>query len=113
MEFKEILLPQPKNQNELETTRALQELMTNLKTILNGGILFSDNFDMDMTEFTADAVADAENTIAHGLGKIPSGYIVYYQDAAGSLYDSGTSWTSTNIYLKSSVADVTYKILVF
>lgn len=112
-EFKEIILPKPTIRSEIDLISSLEEMVRNLKTILNGGLLFSDNFDMKMVSFTANAVADVENTVVHSLGKIPTGYIVYYQNAAGSLYDSGTSWTSSNIYLKSSVGSVAYKILVF
>jgi hypothetical protein len=62
--------------------------------------------------FTSNAVADTEDTIAHGIGAVPIGFIVVNRDKAGTLYDGGTAWTSTNMYLKSSVAETTYTIFV-
>jgi len=57
--------------------------------------------------------ANVEFTVIHNLGVVPHGYLVAYQDKAGSVYDGGTSWTSTNIYLKASVANMNIKVLVF
>ncbi len=60
--------------------------------------------------FTSNAVADTEETIAHGLGAVPIGFIVINRDKASSLYDSGTAWTSTNAYVKSDTASTTYTV---
>lgn len=62
--------------------------------------------------FTSSATPDAENTIAHTLGSIPTGYIVINQNKAASLYANGTSWTSSNIYLKCNIASTTYTIFL-
>lgn len=91
----------------------LDEWNQNLRAILERGISRDDNIDDAEVEFTSNAVADTEDTVAHGLGKVPSGFIVVNKDKAGVLYDGGTTWTSTNIYLKSNVASTTYKIRVF
>ena len=56
---------------------------------------------------------DTEDTTAHTLGKVPTGFFVISQDKAGSLYDSGTAFTATNIFTKCDVASVTFKIIVF
>lgn len=56
--------------------------------------------------------ADAETAVPHGIGEVPIGYIVLNQDKAGILYSSATAWTSTNVYLKSSVSATTYKIFL-
>jgi hypothetical protein len=58
------------------------------------------------------AGADTEFAIAHGTGAVPIGYIVLKQDKAGSFYESGTTWTDTNIYLKCSTATVTATLFV-
>jgi len=65
-------------------------------------------------EFTTSGTPDAENTVAHGLGAVPTGerYIVLSQDKAGSLYKSGTTWTATNAYFKCDVASVTFKVFI-
>lgn len=64
---------------------------------------------------TTSATPDAENTFAHTCGSIPIGYLVVWQDKAGSIYQSptnGTDWTSQNIYLKCNVASVTFKLFL-
>jgi len=63
--------------------------------------------------YTSNATPDAEDTIAHGLGRTPVGFIVIDKDKAGDIYDGGTAWTDTNIYLKCAVASVTATVLVF
>lgn len=63
--------------------------------------------------FTSNAVADTEDTIAHNLGRIPIGRLLGDQDKAASLYRSGTDWTSSAIYVKSSAASVAWKLVLF
>lgn len=66
-------------------------------------------------EFTSDAVADTQFTVAHTIGSIPVGYIVLWQNIAGTLYQgpsTGTAWTDSNIYLKCNVASVTFKVFL-
>lgn len=73
------------------------------------------NISGEFQQFTSSATPDAENTIAHTVGSIPIGYIVMHQDKAGSLYQgptTGTSWTSSNVYLKCDVASVTFNIFL-
>lgn len=73
-----------------------------------------ENIDGQFIIFTSTG-ADTEITITHSLGQKPSGYIIVLQDKAGSLYHASTDtvWTATKIYLKSSVATVTYTIFIF
>lgn len=109
-----------KSKNPEDYVFDLDKDMRNLGNLVNGRVRFGDGVDGARGEnisgefqvFTSDGVADAENTIAHTLGAVPIGYIVLNQDKAGSLYDSGTAWTATNIYLKSDVASVTFKVFL-
>ena len=74
-----------------------------------------ENLSGEFHQFTTSATPDAENTIGHGIGAVPIGYIILGQDKAGSLYQlaaTGTAWTSTNIYLKCSVASVTFLVFL-
>lgn len=103
-------IPIPQNSNPLEI---LNEIQVGLEPILNRGITFSENVDIVFVQFTSSATPDAENTVAHTLGKVPTGFIVYSLDKAGVVYRSGTAFTATNIYLKVNVASVAVKILVF
>ncbi len=63
--------------------------------------------------YTTNATPDTEDTVAHGLGRVPVGFIVVNRDKAGIVYDSGGTWTTTNILLKCNVASMTTTILVF
>ena len=62
---------------------------------------------------TTSATPDAENTIAHGLGRTPIGYVVVKSDKAGDVYTGTTGWGTTNIYLKATVASMAVTILIF
>ncbi len=107
------ILPTPKDQRDTDLYRVLSEFFRKITTILNRGITFDENVDCRLINFTSSATPDAENTIAHTLGKVPIGYIVYGKDKAGDVYTGGTAWTTTNLYLKVNVASVAVKIIVF
>lgn len=62
---------------------------------------------------TSNAAANTEKAFTHQLGRVPIGYHVFSKDKAGDFYDGATTWTSDTIYLKCSVASVTFKIMVF
>ncbi|MBI4397041.1 MAG: hypothetical protein HY548_08105 [Elusimicrobia bacterium] len=98
---------------ELDLMKALNELNLNLESILNGGIRFQDNVDCKTISFTSSGTPDAENTVTHALGKIPTGFIVANLDKAAIVYSSASAWTASNIYLKVNAASVAVKIIVF
>ena len=66
--------------------------------------------------FTA---ADTEQAVTHqlvvrdGVATIPRGVIVCRRNRAATVYDSGTTWTGTLAYLKSSVATTTFYLLFY
>ena len=91
----------------------LGELSLNLKAILDHGISISDNVDWVSISFTSSSTPDAENTIAHALGKIPEGFILYDIDKGAVVYRGTTSWTKTQIYLKVNTANVAIKAWIF
>lgn len=57
--------------------------------------------------------ADTEFSINHHLGRVPNGYIITKSDKACCVYDSGTAWTSTTVYLKCDAANTALSISVF
>lgn len=63
--------------------------------------------------FTSSATADAENTIAHTLEKVPTNFIKVNQNKASSVYKGTTAWTKDNIYLKVNVASTEVAVLIF
>ena len=58
------------------------------------------------------STADTEVTVPHTCGVIPVGYLVTKINKGGVIYDSGTTWTSTNIYIKCSVATATVDLFL-
>jgi hypothetical protein len=56
--------------------------------------------------------ADTEFSISHQLGTVPIGFLVLNIDAGGVVYDSGTAWTDTTIYLKCSAANAAVKLFL-
>ncbi len=71
------------------------------------------NFDGQWIEFTSNGVPDAENTVAHDLNRVPTGYIPAQRNKAGVLYNGSTAWTSSNIYLKCNIATVIFRIFIW
>lgn len=111
-----IKLGEPGNEFEKSLQEELIKYSIVLAKVLNDGIKFVDNFNAEIKSLTSDAVADTEETVAHTLGRIPSGYLVLHRSKAGILYQgpsTGTAWTATAIYVKSNVASTAYSILIF
>lgn len=105
------------NDDELYTRQVNFDIL-NIINCLQGRVRFGtgtdgqdgENIAGQFQQYTSNAVANTEDTIAHTLGSIPVGYIVLWQSKAGSFYQgptTGTAWSSSNIYLKCSVASVT------
>lgn len=107
------IFPQARDNQEQDFFNAVQNFAKNIVSILNRGIIFDDNVDCRRVTFTSSATPDAENTVAHDLGKVPTGYIIYSLNKAAVVYLGTTTWTSSNIYLKVNVASVAVKIIVF
>jgi hypothetical protein len=63
--------------------------------------------------YTSNAVANTEDAIPHKLGRVPVGYIPVSRDKSATLYDSGTDFTTTTLYLKSTAASVTWVLLIY
>jgi len=71
-----------------------------------------ENISGEFQVITTNASADTEDAFAHTLGSVPIGYIVLSRDKGGVIYDGSTSWTSTNIYLRSNVTSVATTIFL-
>lgn len=91
----------------------LSSMSGNLAAILDGGISVNDNLDASIVSVASHATPGTEFSVAHGLGKSPSGYVVCGQSAAGSIFDGATANSRTTAYFKSNVSAVTFKILFF
>lgn len=71
------------------------------------------NFSAVWVVFTSNGVANTEDAVTHTLSRVPVGFLQGVPNKAAQIYDSGTTWTSTKIYVKTSVATVAWKLLVF
>ena len=86
--------------------------LTNIFTVLKGRVRFGENINGNFVTVTSSATPNAEFSVTHKLGSVPQGYIVCDKDKAGDLYSSTTVATSTTLYLKATVASVTYKLFI-
>lgn len=78
-----------------------------LSQIINGSLEFGVNIKGAFFDVSFEA-ANTEVRIAHGFGRIPQGYFVTNLNADVVIYNNGTLWDTTYVYLKSSgVADAT------
>lgn len=64
---------------------------------------------------TSPSTANTEFAITHNLGRIPTGYVLIASNPAGSLYQTpttGTPWTKTQIFVKSTTASMSYVVYI-
>lgn len=96
-----------------DLAKILQLLMSNLSRIFEGGISIPDSLDLETVTVTTDSSADTEFSVAHTLKRVPVGYLVVSRDKGGVVYDSGTAFTITTIYLKCTTTSTVIKVLIF
>lgn len=81
-----------------------------LDKILNQGLVVEDNFNWAILEVV---LASGENTIQHGLGRVPNGYIVIFTEDAVTITGSSlSSWTTEQLLLTSSAASPKVRLFV-
>lgn len=96
---------------------------SNVINCLNGRVRFGpgtsgnngENIAGQFITITTNAVANTESTFTHTIGSVPVGYLILWQDKAGSIYQGPTTltaWTNTTISLKCSVASVQFKLFL-
>jgi hypothetical protein len=67
-----------------------------------------------ITDLISPGVADTEFPVLHGLGRVPAGFDVTYQDKAGTIYVNGkANLGETIMYLACSTATMTFDLRVF
>lgn len=93
--------------------KAFQDVVINLKGLLNNGLSFADNMDACLVSVTSHGTPGTEFSVTHTLNRKPVGYIVTGKEAAGSVYDGATSWSNTLLYLKSDLSSKKFRLLIF
>ncbi len=71
-----------------------------------------ENIDGQWQVISDTGTINTEFSVSHSLGSIPVGYLVTKINKGGVIYDSGTAWTSTTIYLKCSAANATVSLFL-
>lgn len=103
----------PATHYEKDLERSLDKQFEKIGEILNKGLRFADNFDAYIGALTTNATPGVETAIAHGLKRVPSGFLVIQKDKAAHIYNGSTAWTADNIYVRSDVASVTATLIIF
>lgn len=91
--------------------RYVSIVLDDILAAINGRITLTENCSTQVVSATF-STANATVTIPHNLKRVPSGYILCGASVAMSLYNSATSNTVSNIYVKSNAVG-TASILVF
>lgn len=99
--------------------RSVNTDLNSLFLLSNGRIRFGsnstatnkgENIQGQFITYTTNGTPDTEDIIPHNLGSIPIGYLIVSKNKAGDIYQqasTGTTWNSSTISLKCSVASVT------
>lgn len=95
-----------------DLAQLLSEQEVSLTSLLNQGLRYPDNFDGALLSYTSNGAPDTQDTVAHGLRKVPSYFIVLSMDKGGIVYKSAP-FDATNVYIKNTVASVATTIFVF
>jgi hypothetical protein len=90
----------------------LSQQEISLSSLLNQGLRMPDNFDGKILSYTSNLTADTTDTIAHGLRKTPSYFMVLSIDKPGILYKSAP-FDALSVYLKCSIEAAAVSIFVF
>lgn len=110
----------------LNRTRALEQQMVEMETYLNKIALNlirirfgsgtdgdrGENMDGEWQVVGDTGAANVEFTVTHGVGAVPIGFLVMKIDKGGVIYDSGTAWTATSLFLKCSAANAAVSLFV-
>jgi len=61
-----------------------------------------DNIDGVLVMIPNSGSANTQFIVIHNLGRVPMGIDLKYSNVSGVWYDSGTTWTKTQIFIKFS-----------
>lgn len=95
-----------------DITKFLNDRDLNLVGLLNKGLGFNDNFNGALLSYTSNATPDTQDTVAHGLLRAPTDFIVVNIDKGGVVYKSA-AFNATNVFLKCTAASAAVKVFVF
>lgn len=102
----------PHSPFESSLERELLSYSRKVADILNRGIRFEENLENGFITIADTGGADSEITVSHTLKRIPVGFLVINKDKYCDVRTSGTAWTTTDIYIKCSVANCNIKLFL-
>lgn len=109
---------QPQSQDRranswFDLSRILDVIYKILRTNVSfGSVGFPDNMAGVMLSGNTGVAANTQFTVTHNLGVIPVGFIILRRDQHCSIYDTGTAWTTTQIFVAADAPNVNYTIFV-
>lgn len=94
-----------------------RQVLDQTDKILRRNVSFGDGSNSDnifgvWVTVTSPVAPNTQFTVNHSLGQVPVAFDVKRKNAAGDVYDSGTPWTATQIFLKCSAASVTLTLFI-
>ncbi len=110
----------PKNTNPENWANDVNSDLEQIFLCLSGRIRFGNNNTINnhgenvmgqFITYTSNGTPDTQDTVPHTLNSIPVGYIVVNRNKNGGVYTSAAA-TSTNLYLKCSVASTTVTLFI-
>lgn len=85
-----------------------------VKALLNNGLTFDDNFHGGFVDVTLPGTPSTDLEVHHGLGYVPTGFLIVRKDGAGDVYASNISnWDSEFLYIASDTASLDVRLFVF
>lgn len=103
----------PEDDFSKDLEKNLDSFLTLVRTILNGGLRFADNFDCHIETITTSATPGVETAITHGLKRTPTGCFALEKDKAAHIYKGASGKSETTYNVASDVASVTATLIIF
>lgn len=95
-----------------ELGRFVQIAFDDIENIINGNIEFGQNINAKQIDVSFPS-ADTDTPFKHGLGRLPTGFLVVGADSPAIIYNSPTTNTTDIIYLRCNAAGPNMKVLVY
>lgn len=99
----------------VNVTKTLQRTNQILRGNISYGSMNNKDVGRNISVYAASfaTVGGTEVPVNHKLNRIPIGFHVIRKNGTTDVYDSGTPWTKTQIFVKSSTVGNIVSILIF
>jgi len=96
----------------------LFKMNQDIASVINGNLTFgtpamgTDNISGVWFTGVTPSTPGVEFIIAHNLGRVPNGFLIFSIDQAGIVYKGTTTWDTSKIFLKCNVASANVVIFI-